>query len=104
MPRRVTKAKIACLDMNLQKARMMMGVQVLVNDPKELEKVRGRVMRVQHTRAHGGFAWVCAHARGRETCMLPSANGYWLCNHPRSCSARASTAVFTGAQCKRPWL
>ncbi|KAF5826957.1 chaperonin Cpn60/TCP-1 family [Dunaliella salina] len=42
MPRRVTKAKIACLDMNLQKARMMMGVQVLVNDPRELEKIRER--------------------------------------------------------------
>lgn len=41
MPKRISKAKIACLDMNLQKARMMMGVQVLVNDPKELEKVRG---------------------------------------------------------------
>ena len=39
MPQRVTKARIACLDMNLQKARMMMGVQVLVNDPNELEKV-----------------------------------------------------------------
>jgi hypothetical protein len=39
MPKRVTNARIACLDMNLQKARMMMGVQVLVNDPKELEKV-----------------------------------------------------------------
>jgi T-complex protein 1 subunit alpha len=42
MPKRITNARIACLDMNLQKARMMMGVQVLVNDPKELEKVRGR--------------------------------------------------------------
>ena len=40
MPKRVTNVKIACLDMNLQKARMMMGVQVLVNDPSELEKVR----------------------------------------------------------------
>ncbi len=28
MPKRVVGAKIACLDMNLQKARMMMGVQV----------------------------------------------------------------------------
>ncbi len=28
MPRRVVGAKIACLDMNLQKSRMMMGVQV----------------------------------------------------------------------------
>ncbi|MEW5302360.1 MAG: hypothetical protein WDW38_002479 [Sanguina aurantia] len=42
MPTRVVGCKIACLDMNLQKARMMMGVQVLVNDPKELEKIRER--------------------------------------------------------------
>lgn len=28
MAKKVTKAKIACLDMNLQKARMHMGVQV----------------------------------------------------------------------------
>ena len=28
MPKRVTNAKIACLDMNLQKARMHMGIQV----------------------------------------------------------------------------
>ena len=38
----VKPAKIACLDMNLQKARMHMGVQVLVTDPAELEKIRGR--------------------------------------------------------------
>eukprot|EP00798_Chlamydomonas_sp_ICE-L_P006221 gene6221-2838_t len=42
MPRHIHKAKIACLDMNLQKSRMMMGVQVLVTDPKELEKIRER--------------------------------------------------------------
>ncbi len=42
MPRRVAGARIACLDMNLMKARMMMGVQVLVNDPNELEKIRER--------------------------------------------------------------
>ena len=36
----VNSAKIACLDMNLQKSRMKMGVQVLVSDPKELEKIR----------------------------------------------------------------
>ena len=40
MPRLITKAKIACLDMNLMKSRMMMGVQVVVNDPKELERIR----------------------------------------------------------------
>jgi hypothetical protein len=39
MPTKVQDARIACLDMNLQKSRMMMGMQVLVTDPKELEKV-----------------------------------------------------------------
>ncbi len=39
MPTLINGARIACLDMNLQKARMMMGMQVLVTDPKELEKV-----------------------------------------------------------------
>ncbi|KAL4532137.1 hypothetical protein Ndes2437B_g02559 [Nannochloris sp. 'desiccata'] len=42
MPKQVGPAKIACLDMNLQKARMAMGVQVLVTDPTELEKIRER--------------------------------------------------------------
>eukprot|EP00879_Flechtneria_rotunda_P005444 GHRR01005737.1.p1 GENE.GHRR01005737.1~~GHRR01005737.1.p1 ORF type:complete len:426 (+),score=192.76 GHRR01005737.1:139-1416(+) len=42
MPTRVAPARIACLDMNLQKARLQMGVQVLVTDPKELEAIRQR--------------------------------------------------------------
>jgi T-complex protein 1 subunit alpha len=42
MPKRVAGARIACLDMNLQKARMHMGVQVLVTDPAELERIRER--------------------------------------------------------------
>ncbi len=42
MVRRVGNARIACLDMSLNKARMHMGVQVLVSDPKELEKIRER--------------------------------------------------------------
>lgn len=42
MPTRVSPARIACLDMNLQKARLQMGVQVLVTDPKELEAIRQR--------------------------------------------------------------
>lgn len=33
MTKRVVKAKIACLDMNLQKARMHMGVQVSPYSP-----------------------------------------------------------------------
>ena len=52
MPSRVGKAKegaseaavarIACLDVNLQKARMHLGVQVLITDPSELEAIRAR--------------------------------------------------------------
>jgi len=40
MPKRVMNAKIACIDFNLQKTKMLMGIQVLVNDPKELDKIR----------------------------------------------------------------
>merc|ERR1712004_363840 len=42
MPRSVKNAKIACLDFSLQKAKMKMGVQVLVTDPKELDAIRDR--------------------------------------------------------------
>ncbi|XP_020082713.1 T-complex protein 1 subunit alpha isoform X2 [Ananas comosus] len=42
MPTRVSPARIACLDFNLQKTKMQMGVQVLVTDPRELEKIRQR--------------------------------------------------------------
>ncbi|XP_047067441.1 T-complex protein 1 subunit alpha-like [Lolium rigidum] len=42
MPTKVTPARIACLDFNLQKTKMQMGVQVLVSDPRELEKIRQR--------------------------------------------------------------
>ncbi|QHO14398.1 T-complex protein 1 subunit alpha [Arachis hypogaea] len=42
MPLRVAPAKIACLDFNLQKTKMQLGVQVLVTDPRELEKIRQR--------------------------------------------------------------
>ncbi|XP_057417806.1 T-complex protein 1 subunit alpha [Lotus japonicus] len=42
MPLRVAPAKIACLDFNLQRTKMQLGVQVLVTDPRELEKIRQR--------------------------------------------------------------
>ncbi|PKI44837.1 T-complex protein 1 subunit alpha [Punica granatum] len=42
MPVRVAAAKIACLDFNLQKTKMQLGVQVVVSDPRELEKIRQR--------------------------------------------------------------
>jgi len=42
MPRTITNAKIACLDFSLQKIKMKLGVQLLVEDPAELEKMRDR--------------------------------------------------------------
>lgn len=42
MKTRITDAKIACLDMNLQKERMKLGVQITIDDPAQLEKIRER--------------------------------------------------------------
>ncbi|KKK20538.1 hypothetical protein P175DRAFT_0554138 [Aspergillus ochraceoroseus IBT 24754] len=42
MKTRITDARIACLDMNLQKERMKLGVQITVDDPDQLEKIRQR--------------------------------------------------------------
>nr|CAD7427081.1 unnamed protein product [Timema monikensis] len=42
MPKKVLNAKIACLDFSLQKAKMKMGVQVLITDPEKLEGIRQR--------------------------------------------------------------
>ncbi|RYQ99429.1 hypothetical protein Ahy_B07g087371 isoform D [Arachis hypogaea] len=44
MPLKVAPAKIACLDFNLQKTKMQLGVQVLVTDPRELEKICQRLL------------------------------------------------------------
>lgn len=42
MKKRITNAKIACLDINLQKTRMQLGIQILVEDPQQLEQIRAR--------------------------------------------------------------
>ncbi|RMZ90289.1 hypothetical protein DV736_g2466, partial [Chaetothyriales sp. CBS 134916] len=42
MKTRITEARIACLDMNLQKERMKLGVQITVEDPQQLERIRER--------------------------------------------------------------
>merc|ERR1719161_2082035 len=42
MPRTVTNAKIALLDIDLRKTKMAMGVQIVVTDPKKLEDIRQR--------------------------------------------------------------
>lgn len=42
MKTRVLDAKIAVLDMNLQKERMKLGVQITIDDPQQLEQIRQR--------------------------------------------------------------
>lgn len=42
MPKRIENAKIAFLDFSIQKAKMKMGVQVLVEDPAQLALIRER--------------------------------------------------------------
>jgi len=42
MPKRITNARVACLDFGLMKARMKLGVQIVVDDPNKLDAIRER--------------------------------------------------------------
>lgn len=42
MKTRILNAKIACLDIDLRKARMQLGVQIIAENPEELELIRNR--------------------------------------------------------------
>ncbi|RUS23822.1 T-complex protein 1 subunit alpha [Jimgerdemannia flammicorona] len=46
MPIKIVNAKIACLDMNLQKTRMHLGVNIVVDDPDKLEDIRRREIEI----------------------------------------------------------
>jgi len=46
MKTKITNAKIACLDINLQKARMHLGVNIVIDDPDKLEAVRKREIEI----------------------------------------------------------
>lgn len=50
MPKKIVNAKIACLDFSLQKTKMKMGVQVLINDPDKVEGIRAREMDITKER------------------------------------------------------
>ncbi len=50
MPLTVKKAKVACLDMSLNKFRLNLGIQVLVENPENLEKIRQKEMDVTKER------------------------------------------------------
>jgi len=42
MPKSMKNAKIACIDFSLQKSKMKLGVQVVVDDPEKLDAIRQR--------------------------------------------------------------
>ena len=42
MVKKISNAKIACLDFGLMKARMKLGVQIVVDDPDKLDAIRER--------------------------------------------------------------
>lgn len=42
MVKKITNAKIACIDFGLMKARMKLGVQIVVDDPNQLDAIRER--------------------------------------------------------------
>ncbi len=46
MPTSIENAKIAFVDFNLNKYRLAMGVQILVQNPEDLEKIRQEEMNV----------------------------------------------------------
>jgi len=50
MPKKIVNAKIACLDFSLQKTKMKLGVQVLINDPDKLEGIRARELDITKER------------------------------------------------------
>eukprot|EP00696_Hemimastix_kukwesjijk_P009228 gnl/Hemi2/21703_TR7231_c0_g1_i1.p1 gnl/Hemi2/21703_TR7231_c0_g1~~gnl/Hemi2/21703_TR7231_c0_g1_i1.p1 ORF type:complete len:554 (+),score=218.42 gnl/Hemi2/21703_TR7231_c0_g1_i1:48-1709(+) len=50
MVQRVTGAKIALLDINLQKYKAPMGVTIRVNDPKQIEQIRQRELDITRDR------------------------------------------------------
>ncbi|OMJ77313.1 hypothetical protein SteCoe_23141 [Stentor coeruleus] len=50
MPTSIKNARIACLDFNLNKFKLQMGIQVLVNDAKNLEKIRIRELEITRER------------------------------------------------------
>ncbi|RKO92269.1 chaperonin Cpn60/TCP-1 family [Blyttiomyces helicus] len=46
MKTKIVNAKIACLDINLQKARMHLGVNIVIDDPNKLEDIRRREVEI----------------------------------------------------------
>jgi hypothetical protein len=74
MKKRIMGAKIACLDINLQKARMQLGVQILVEDPEQLEEIRKRCVFLPLT----SETYISDHLPGRLKSLWREYGKSWL--------------------------
>ncbi|KCV70190.1 T-complex protein 1 subunit alpha [Fonticula alba] len=52
MVRSIKGARIACLDINLQRARMSLGVHVVINDPDKLEEIKQKEIDITRQKIH----------------------------------------------------
>lgn len=50
MPRRVAPARIACLDVDLRRTKMKMGISVLIEDPDQLNKAQEKELDITRDR------------------------------------------------------
>lgn len=50
MPKKILNAKIACLDFSLQKAKMKLGVQILIQNPEKLDGIQARELDITKER------------------------------------------------------
>lgn len=92
MVKKVTNAKIACLDFSLQKAKMKMGVQVLVTDPEKLDAIRQResditkerIQKILNAGANvilttGGIDDLCLKVLPNSSCLRQQDNTSVVC-------------------------
>ena len=75
MRKSVKNAKIALLDMNLQKAKMSLGVQVVIEDPNQIEEIKARCVCRREPR---GWALSARHllAASLTPGTIPSTGSY----------------------------
>ncbi|KAK7907664.1 hypothetical protein WMY93_016276 [Mugilogobius chulae] len=81
MVKRVVNAKIACLDFSLQKTKMKMGVQVIINDPEKLDLIRQRESDITKERIQKILATAMAVRRvlKRDLKRIAKATGATMC-------------------------
>lgn len=82
MKTKIVNAKIACLDMNLMKARMHLGVHITIDDPEQLEAIRKRFV----------YRSPCAAELPTNVALSPASP-----TSPSSASARSSPPAPTSS-------